>query len=130
MHAVDPQRVDVADCPVVDPLDHFLPGLGVAPHEADTHLEVLLLGHLGRLQQSATGGAVDGERLLHEDVHALLTAYSKCSGRKAAWVVKHDDVARTEAVDRLPVGVEAEELPLRARRRDLRRFESASRGCG
>ena len=40
------------------------------------------------------------------------TAYSRCVGRNAACVVKQHDVARLQAVDRLPVRVEAQESPV------------------
>ena len=91
--------------------------LRVPPHEADGHLEVLLLRRLGRLQQAAHAGRVDGERLLHEDVDALLHGVLEVQRAEGGVRGQQHHVAGPEAVDRLLVGVEAEEATARASRR-------------
>ena len=56
VNAIDSQRMQVADRSVVDPLDHLFSGRGMAPHEADAHLQALLLGSLGRQHKPARVG--------------------------------------------------------------------------
>ncbi len=75
-------------------------------------LQVLLLGDLGGLQPAAHGWAVGGERLLHEDVDALVDGVFELHRAEGGVCGQQHHVARPQAVDRLLVGVEAHELPL------------------
>ena len=49
-------------------LNSSLAGLAVAAHQADADLEVLLRRLLAQREHLPGGRAVDGDRLLHEDV--------------------------------------------------------------
>ena len=76
------------------------------------HLEVLLLRRLGRLQHAARAGRIDGERLLHEHVDALWHGVLEVQRAEGGVRGQEHHVAGPEAVDRLLVGVEAEEAAL------------------
>jgi len=121
VHAVDAERIDIADRAVVDALDHLLAGLGVPPHKPRTDLESLLLGFLGGFQQPAHAGRVGGERLLHEHVDALLHRVFEMRRAEGGKGREQHHVARTQAVDGLLVGVEAQEAAF-GRHRDLVRM--------
>ena len=59
------------------------------------------------------GRRVGGERFLHEDVYAFLDGIFQLARAEARIAAEHRDVARFQAVDRLAVGVESGESPLR-----------------
>ena len=114
--SIDPQRVHVADRAVVDAVDHFLPRLRVSPHEADTDLEVLLLGQFGGLHPAPHGRSVGRKRLLREDVDTLLHGVFEIHRAKGGVGRQQHDIAGPQAVDRLLVGVEPDELSFRRAR--------------
>ena len=107
---VDAREQDVADRAVVQPLDRFDVARVVAPLQADGDHEVLLLGLLVGGQNAADARRVDGDRLLHEDVLAGLDRRLEVHRPEAGRRGEDDQV--DAAVDRLLVGVEADELPL------------------
>ena len=113
VYAIDPQRVHVADGPVVDPLDDLFPPPRMPPHEAGRHLEVLPLRLRDRLEHAAHSRRVDRERLLHEHVHPFLHGVFEVQRAEGGGGGEHGDVAGPQAVDGLLVGVEAQEHPLR-----------------
>ena len=112
--AVGPQHDDVADLAVLDPVEQFLPRLAVAAHQADADLEVLLLRLFAQGQHPAGRRAVDRDRLLHEGVDALLDRVAEVDPAEGRRRGEDDDVARLEAVHRLLVAVEADELVVAA----------------
>ena len=78
----------VADRAVVDPL-HGLEVAGLVPAlGAGDDGEVLLLGLLGGGQDRADARAVDGDRLLGEDVLARLDRRLEVLGRKPGGVAR------------------------------------------
>ena len=85
-------------------------GLAVAAHQADADLEVLLLRLLAQGEHLAGGRAVDGDRLLHEGIEALLDRVAEMHPAEGRRRGEDDDVARLEAVHGLLVAVEADEL--------------------
>ena len=82
----------------------------MAAHQAHAHLEVLLRRLLGQREHLARGGAVDRDRLLHEDVQALLDGVGEVDPAEGRRRGEDRHVARLQAVHRLLVGVEADEL--------------------
>jgi len=86
----------------------------MAAHDAAANLEVLLLGPLARPDHPLQAARIGGERLLHEHVDASLDGVvevdlAECRVRREQ---RHVAGAGAEAIDGLPVGVEAQELPL------------------
>ena len=108
-HAVGPQGDDVADLAVLDPLEQFLPAPAVADHQAHADLEILLLGLLGQLEHLPRGRAVHGDRLLHEDVQALLDGVGEMHPAERRRRGEDGHVAGLQAIHGLLVAVEAEE---------------------
>ncbi len=103
---VDAAADDVADRPVVDPL-HALDVAGlVAALGAGDDRQALLVGLLIGGQHLADAGAVDGDRLLGEEVLAGLDRGLDVQGPEAGRRRQHHQVA---AVDHLLIGVEADE---------------------
>ena len=82
----------------------------MAGHQAHAHLEVLRRRLLGQLEHPAGGRAVDRDRLLHEDVEALLDGVGEMDPAEGRRRGEDRDVARLQAIHRLLVGVEADEL--------------------
>ena len=108
--AIGPQRDDVADLAALDAVEQLLAGLAVPAHQADADLQVLLDRLLGQRQHLPRGRAVDGDRLLHEDVQALLDRVGEVDPAEGRRRGEDDDVAGLQAVHRLLVAVEADEL--------------------
>ena len=86
--------------------------LAVAAHQADADLEVLLHRFLGQLEHLPRGRAVDRDRLLHEDVQALLDGVGEVHPAEGRRRGEDRDVARLQTVHRLLVAVEADELAI------------------
>ena len=78
--------------------------------QADADGQVLLLGFFGRGQNHPHAGAVDGDRLFHEDVLAGLDGRLEMDRAEAGRRGQDHQVGT--GVDRLLIGVEADELPL------------------
>ena len=78
-------------------------------HETDADLQVLLDRFVGQLEHPARARAVHGGRFLHEDVDAALDGIREMDPAKGGRRGKDGDVARPQAVDRLLVGIEADE---------------------
>jgi hypothetical protein len=103
----------------VNPLDGFHVAGFVAALQADADHQVSSSWTLDGGQHAADAGGVGRDRLLHEDVLALATAYSNCCGRKPGGVAM---TTRSQSgVDRLLVGVEAGECGRSGARRPCRR---------
>ena len=121
LHAVGADEHDVAELAVADPLDQLLAVDAVAALQAGGDLEVLLLGLFAGPDQPPQAGRVGRERLLHEDVHALLDGVFELRGAEGgnSWSASP---RRPGPGSRWPsVGVEADELPVLAARRPGRR---------
>ena len=70
------------------------------------------MGFFVEHEHAARGGAIDGERLFHEDVEALgdgVRVVDPAEGRRRG---EDDDVTGGEAIDRFLIGVEADEFAL------------------
>ena len=74
--------------PVVDLSDRLFQRLVVAAHQAAGDLEVLPLGLFARPEHAANARRIDGERLLHEDVAALLRRRIRDGGPEAGGVAR------------------------------------------
>jgi len=110
VHPVDPQGVHLTDCPIMNPSNHFLPGLGVAPHEAYANLQILSLGGFGSLEPTADGGRVCRKRFLGENVHAFFDGVLEVDRTKGGVSSQQHNITRPQAVDCLFVGVETDKL--------------------
>ena len=66
----------------------------------------------GQLEHSARGRPVRGQRLFHENVQPLLDRVGEMHPAKRQRRGEDRDVARLQAIHRLLVGVEADELAL------------------
>ena len=75
--------------------------------EADADFQILLFRFLGGGEDSADAGSIDGDRLFHENVFALLDGFFEVHRAEAGRRGEDDDVGQR---DRLFVGVEADEL--------------------
>src|SRR5271157_4590914 len=108
--AIGPQRDDVTDLAALDSIKELLAGLAVPAHEADADLEILLDGFLCQGQHLPRGRAIDGDRLLHEDVQSLLDGVGEMDPAKSRGRGEDDRVAWLQAVHGLAIGVETEEF--------------------
>ncbi len=94
VHAIGTQHDHVADLAVLNAVEQLAAGQAVAAHQADAHLQVLLVGFLGQGEHLARGRAVDSDRLFHEDVDALLDGVLEVYPAKGRRRGKDRDVAR------------------------------------
>jgi hypothetical protein len=69
---VSPQGEDLADLSGADPFMQLPAGAAMAAHQTHTDFEVFLLRLFAELDDSASGRAVHGNRLFHEDMESLL----------------------------------------------------------
>ena len=99
--------VDVADRTIVQPLVALPVRKVVAPAEARHQIQVPLAGHTCRLEHAAQTGAVDGHRLLGEDVLARFDRRPHVGGAEVRGGGEDHHV--DSAVDDLLVRVEARE---------------------
>ena len=113
IHAVGADELDLAHRAVADLLDQRLAGGGMAAHQAGGDLEVLLLRRLAGPENPLDAARIGREVLLHEHVDALLHGILEVRRAEGGVRGQHGHVARPQAVDRLAVGVEAQEPPLR-----------------
>ncbi len=84
----------------------------MAAHQPCGDLEILLFGGLARPDDPPDSHRIGSKTLLHEDVHPLLHRVLQVSRPEAGMGRQQGHVARLQAVDRLAVGVEAQELPV------------------
>ncbi len=70
-------------------------------------------GFPARLEHAADARRVDGERLLHEHVAALLDGVLEMDRPEGGRRGEEDNAAGGQCIDRLPVGVQTEELAFR-----------------
>ena len=112
MHPIAAQHNEVADFAVLDALKKFLQRPAVTRHQADGHLEVFLLRFLSELEHPARGRAIHGDGLFHKHVQALPDGVSEVDPTKRRRRRENDNVARLQAVHRLLVGVETDELAI------------------
>ena len=98
--------------PPCDPLGQLLHRTAVPRHQPDADLEVFLTRLFGEFQHLAGRRAVRGQWLFHEDVEPLLDGVAEMQPAKSQRRGEDRNVARLQAVHRLLVGVEADELTL------------------
>ena len=98
---------DLADRPVLDPLDGLADARIVAPTEAGNEAQVLLSGLLGGGHRQLHAGHVDAVRLLAEDV--LAGVYGRLEHHGVEVRGAGDQHHVHAALDQLLVGVEADE---------------------
>ena len=102
----------IADFAVVDAIGHLLERPAVTGHQSHAHLEVLRHRIFGQLEHPARRRTIRRQRLFHEDVQALADGVAEMHPAKSQRRGKDRHVARLQAIHRLLVGVEADELPL------------------
>ena len=100
---------DIADGTVLNALDDFLIAKLMMALQANADLKVFLFGLCGGGQHLADALAVDGHRLLHEDVLALLDRLGKVDRPKARGRRQDHHVGHA---DGFFVGIETDELIL------------------
>lgn len=110
VHAVTTHGHDVADLAILDALREILQCTAVTGHQTDTHLEALCRSFLRQLDHAAGGGAVGGQRFLHEDIQSLLDGVLEMHPAEGQGCREDRDVPRLEGVHGVLVGVEADEL--------------------
>jgi hypothetical protein len=103
---------EVADFAVLDALSQLLERPAVTGHQSHADFEVLGRGLFAELDHPPAGRAIHGDRFLHEDVQALLDGVSEMHPAERRWRCKDSDIARTQTIHRLLVGVEAHELAI------------------
>jgi len=104
------QQHDVADGAPLELLQQLGAGDAVAAHQANADLQPRLDRLLAELEHAAAARAVHRDRLLHEDVDALLNGVGEVDPAKGRRRGQDDHVPLAQAVDGGLVGVEAEEL--------------------
>src|SRR5271157_1051652 len=77
---IRPRFDDLADRPVMELADGLDLVCGVPAYRPRNNPQVLLLGHLPRLQDGTHARSVDGGGFLHKDVLARLDGGSKLAG--------------------------------------------------
>ena len=109
VHAIAAEVHQFARLAITEPVKKFLAAVAVAAHQPHAHFEILGVGLGGQFQHPAGARAVEGDRLLHEGVHAFLDRVGKVRHAEGDRRGEDGDVPRPQAVDRLLVGVEAGE---------------------
>ena len=84
----------------------------VPGHQSHAHLEVLRRRLFGQFEHLAGRRTIGRQRLLHEDVQPLLDGVGEMHPAERQRRGEDRDVARLQAVHRLLVGVEADELAI------------------
>ena len=82
----------------------------VPRHQSHAHLEVLRRRLFGQFEHLAGRRTIRGHRLLHEDIQPLLNGVGEMHPAEGQRRGEDRDVARLQAVHRLLVGVESDEL--------------------
>ena len=108
-HTVSAHHVDVADLAVADAAFQFLAGIAVPAHQADADLEVVPGRFLAERQHPPRAGAVDRDRLLHEDVQPFLDGVGELHPAEGRRGGEDHHVAFAERVHRSAIAVEADE---------------------
>ena len=85
----------------------------MAATEPAGDFEVLLRRLFAGIEHAADARGVDGERLFHEHVAALRHGIFQVDRPKRGRRSQEHDSARTDCIDRLLVGIEADELTVR-----------------
>ncbi len=111
-HAVAAHRHDVADLPVADAAEQFLPRPAVPHHQPDSDLQVLAPRLFTERDHAPRGRAVHRDRLLHEHVQAFIDGVAEVHPAKCRRRSQDHYVARLESIHGLAVAVEANELAL------------------
>jgi hypothetical protein len=112
IHPVRADQLDVAQGAVADPLDQGLARGRMAGHQPGGDLQVLLLRRFARADNPLDAARIGREILLHEHVDALFDRIFQVRAAERGVRGQHRDVARAEAIDRMPIGVEAQESSL------------------
>ena len=113
----DPAAVIVGlECPdlsgfaVVNAPDRLLEAVGVTKAEAGNNGQVLFLRELAGLEHGPDAGRVDGDRLFGENVFSGVDGGAQMAGPEVGRLAQEHDI--DAALEYLPVGAEADELPL------------------
>ncbi len=107
---VGPQERQVADLAVLDTFEQLAARGAMPAHQADADLEVLGPRFLGQLQHLTRARPVHRDRLLHEDVEALLDGVGEMHPAEGRRRGQDHHIARPETIHRFLVGVEVDEL--------------------
>ena len=81
-------------------------------HQTRGDLQAFFIGSLAQFEHLLHAGRIHGERLLHEHIDALLDGVFKVRGTERRVGGQHGHVAGAKTIDRLPIGVKSNELPL------------------
>ena len=107
---LDIQMPELDGFAVLDALVQFLERATVAGHQSHSYFEILRCRLLGEREHPAGGRTIRRQRLFHEDVEPLLNGVSKMDPAKRQRRGKDRNVAGFQAVHRLLVSVEPDEL--------------------
>lgn len=110
--AVGADQRDVAHRAVADLLDQRLAGGRVSALEPGEDLDALLLGLFARGQKPVQAAWIGGEGLLHEHVDPLPDRVLDVDRSDVRPGCAQGDIARPQAIDRLLIPLEPDELPL------------------
>src|SRR5581483_12253572 len=90
----------------------LLEGAAVTGHQSYSHLQVLLRRCFRELEHPPGSRAVRRQRLFHEDIQVFLNGISEMHPAKRQRRRENRDVSGLEAVHRLLITVEPDELAL------------------
>src|SRR6266404_3808319 len=110
MHPIAAQQNEIPNFAVLNALMQFLHRPAVSRHQPHSDFKVLGRRRLGQLEHSAGAWAIDGERLLHENIEVLLNGISEMDPAERWRSGENRNVARFEAIEGLLVSIEADKL--------------------
>ena len=109
-HPVASLQNYIADFAVLDAFSQLFESPAVTGHQPYANLEVLGLGLFGKLKHPPAGWAVNCDRLFHKDVKAFLYRVGEMYPAKSRRRCEDCDIARAQAIHRVLVSIEANEL--------------------
>ena len=103
---------NVTQFTTADFLDQCLAVRRMAAHQSGGNLQVFLLRSFAGPQHALQATRVRRKRLLHEHVQTLVHGVVKVDTPEPRMGCQHGNVARLQAIDRLAIRIEADELPI------------------
>jgi len=108
IHAIGTDELDLAHGALANLMDQGLARRRMAGHESGGDLEVLLLCGFTGPKDALDTARVRRKILLHENVHAFVHRILEVRRAERCVRGQHRHVAWPQAIDRVPIGIEAQ----------------------